>query len=167
MPDTVKLKPRLAHTARPAIGSIKRFSMRSMVTTLAAELVTPSEATPSATLPLSSVDHAMGLRFMVEMITVYARGGGAEPAKVIRDALSKALVPYYPVAGRLVTSGDGLAEVACTGDGVWFVEAATSHYGIGDLEDLQLPLPIPKEELLPSPPAELIQEEMILMMQVC
>ncbi|KAJ8478969.1 hypothetical protein OPV22_022696 [Ensete ventricosum] len=138
--------------------------MSSPVTKLAAELVTPGEQTPCATLPLSSLDHAMGLRFLVEMIAAYGRHGPEEepPAKAIKGALSKALVPYYPVAGRLVVTGEGELQVACTGDGVWFVEA-TSRYS---LKDLEFPLAIPKEELLPCPPPSLNQQQMILMLQV-
>ncbi|CAL9770507.1 unnamed protein product [Musa acuminata subsp. burmannicoides] len=141
--------------------------MSSPVTKLAAELVTPGEQTPCATLPLSSLDHAMGLRFLVEMIAAYGRHGPEEepPAKAIKGALSKALVPYYPVAGRLVVTGEGELQVACTGDGVWFVEA-TSRYSLSDLKDLEFPLAIPKEELLPCPPPSINQRQMILMLQV-
>ncbi|RWW17706.1 hypothetical protein GW17_00018346 [Ensete ventricosum] len=115
--------------------------MSSPVTKLVAELVTPGEQTPCATLPLSSLDHAMGLRFLVEMIAAYGRHGPEEepPAKAIKGALSKALVPYYPVAGRLVVTGEGELQVACTGDGVWFVEA-TSRYSLKDLESASLVL---------------------------
>ncbi|CAL9134323.1 unnamed protein product [Musa textilis] len=133
------------------------------VTMLAAGFVAPCEHTPSATLTLSSVDHALGLRFSLEMISAY--GHGVEAASLIRGALSRALVPYYPVAGRLVTSGEGELEVACTGDGVWFVEAM-AHCSLSDLKNLEFPLVIPKEELLPSPPPCINPEEMILMMQV-
>ncbi|CAL9038816.1 unnamed protein product [Musa banksii] len=133
------------------------------VTMLAAGLVAPCEHTPSATLTLSSVDHALGLRFSLEMMSAY--GHGVEAARLVRGALSRALVPYYPIAGRLVTSGEGELEVACTGDGVWFVEAM-AHCSLIDLKNLEFPLVIPKEELLPSPPPCINPEEMILMMQV-
>ncbi|RRT68800.1 hypothetical protein B296_00032177 [Ensete ventricosum] len=102
-------------------------TMGFAVTMLAEGLVAPCEHTPSATLTLSSVDHALGLRFSLEMISAY--GHGVEAASLIRGALSRALVPYYPVAGRLVTSAEGELEVACTGDGVWFVEKMV-HLGV-------------------------------------
>ncbi|XP_058203343.1 omega-hydroxypalmitate O-feruloyl transferase-like [Rhododendron vialii] len=42
---------------------------------------------------------------------------------VIKNALSKALVHYYPVAGRLAMESDGRPVVDCTGEGAVFVEA--------------------------------------------
>ncbi|KAG6511717.1 myricetin 3-O-glucosyl 1,2-rhamnoside 6'-O-caffeoyltransferase AT2-like [Zingiber officinale] len=139
------------------------------------ELVVPFEPTPCATLPLSSIDHALGLAFMVEMISVYPYNN-REPrrravilpaAKVIREALAKALVPYYPVAGRLVYSDGGHVEVTCNGEGVWFVEAAVTNDSLGNMNEWEsIPDSIVKEELLPSSPAYMKQEEMILMMQV-
>ncbi|KAG5562895.1 hypothetical protein RHGRI_005584 [Rhododendron griersonianum] len=42
---------------------------------------------------------------------------------VIKNALSKALVHYYPVAGRLAVDSNGRPVVDCTGEGAVFVEA--------------------------------------------
>ncbi|KAG6511574.1 acyl transferase 4-like [Zingiber officinale] len=147
------------------------MSMASWVTKVAEELVAPCEPTPSATLPLSSIDHALGLAFMLEMISVYPNsnlehhrhGVSLSAAKVIREALAKALVPYYPVAGRVV-SFDDRVEVACNGEGVWFVEAAVADRSLNDWA--AIPLSVVTEELLPSCPPHLNQQEMILMMQV-
>ncbi|KAG6503555.1 hypothetical protein ZIOFF_035871 [Zingiber officinale] len=127
------------------------MSMASWVMKVADELVAPCEPTPCATIPLSSIDHVLGLAFMLEMISV------------IREALAKALVPYYPVAGRLVSFDDRI-EVACNGEGVWFVEAAVADRSLNDWE--AIPLSVVKEELLPSCPPHLNQQEMILMMQI-
>ncbi|XP_042378841.1 acyl transferase 4-like [Zingiber officinale] len=141
------------------------------VTKVREELLVPFEPTPCATLPLSSIDHALGLAYMQEMISVYPnnnreprrRGVILPAAKVIRESLAKALVPYYPVAGRLVFYGDRM-EVACNGEGVWFVEAAVTGRSLNDWE--AIPRSVVKEELLPSCPPHLNQQEMILMMQV-
>ncbi|CAN1143956.1 Shikimate O-hydroxycinnamoyltransferase [Linum perenne] len=46
--------------------------------------------------------------------------------KVLKDALSRALVSFYPMAGRLVNgdgNGGGRLELECNGDGVLFQEA--------------------------------------------
>ncbi|KMT10936.1 hypothetical protein BVRB_5g112740 [Beta vulgaris subsp. vulgaris] len=44
-------------------------------------------------------------------------------AKVIRESLSKVLVHFYPLAGRLTISPEGKLIVDCTGEGPFFVEA--------------------------------------------
>ncbi|KAK6128227.1 hypothetical protein DH2020_038031 [Rehmannia glutinosa] len=49
--------------------------------------------------------------------------GLLDPAKVIREALSKTLVYYYPYAGRLFEGPDYKLMVDCTEEGVVFVEA--------------------------------------------
>ncbi|KAJ0083257.1 hypothetical protein Patl1_29398 [Pistacia atlantica] len=46
-----------------------------------------------------------------------------DPVKVIREALSKALVFYYPFAGRVREGSNRKLMVDCNGEGVLFVEA--------------------------------------------
>jgi hypothetical protein len=59
----------------------------------------------------------------------YRRGAGAhaaaadDPADVIRSALGEALVPYYPLSGRLREVEDKKLVVDCTGEDVAFMEA--------------------------------------------
>ncbi|KAK4430463.1 Benzyl alcohol O-benzoyltransferase [Sesamum alatum] len=48
---------------------------------------------------------------------------GKDPVKVIRGALSRALVFYYPFAGRLREMAGRKLVVECTGEGVLFIEA--------------------------------------------
>ncbi|KAK9668929.1 hypothetical protein RND81_13G096600 [Saponaria officinalis] len=49
--------------------------------------------------------------------------GNEDAPKVIKDALAKVLVHYYPLAGRLTLSSDRKLIVDCTGEGPPFVEA--------------------------------------------
>lgn len=87
-------------------------------------LVKPCEQTPNETLDLSVIDRLGVLRCNARTLHVFRHGPQA--ASVIRQALSKALVPYYPLAGRLSNSSHGLLQIGCCGQGVWFVEASAS-----------------------------------------
>uniref|UniRef100_J3L1W0 3'-N-debenzoyl-2'-deoxytaxol N-benzoyltransferase n=1 Tax=Oryza brachyantha TaxID=4533 RepID=J3L1W0_ORYBR len=83
----------------------------------------------------------------------------------MRDGFARALVPYYPVAGRIAEPAPGNVLVDCTGEGVWFVEA-TASCALADVNNLERPLLIAKEHLLPRPPPEEKLEDLILMAQV-
>ncbi|RWW23833.1 hypothetical protein GW17_00011903, partial [Ensete ventricosum] len=95
-------------------------AMSFAVTRTSRSFIAPCEATPRGSLGLSVIDRVPGLRHMVRSLHVFRHG--REPARVIREALSKALVKYYPFAGRFVDDPDGGGEVrvACTGEGAWF-----------------------------------------------
>jgi len=54
---------------------------------------------------------------------------------VIREALSKALVYYYPLAGKLKNNSAGKLQINCTGDGVPFL-VATSNCNLSSLHYL-------------------------------
>ncbi|XP_062006824.1 acyl transferase 4 [Rosa rugosa] len=89
-------------------------------------LVRPCEQTPIATLDLSEIDSLPVLRSNARTLHVYRHGEYHQVAKLIKEGLSKALVPYYPLAGRLKVSnvnGGGQLQVECSGQGVWLVEA--------------------------------------------
>nr|CAB3463867.1 unnamed protein product [Digitaria exilis] len=88
------------------------------------ELVGPAGPTPRETKRLSDIDN-QGRR-MHDSAAFFYRGGlreGDDPAAVIRRALGEALVPYYPLAGRLREVAGMKLVVDCTGEGVLFVEA--------------------------------------------
>ncbi|XLT94268.1 hypothetical protein HN873_015930 [Arachis hypogaea] len=62
---------------------------------------------------------------------------GKDPVHVIREALSKALVFYYPLAGWLRKGHSGKLMVDCSGEGVLFMEAdadvTLDHFGVDPL----------------------------------
>ncbi|KAG6388795.1 hypothetical protein SASPL_150231 [Salvia splendens] len=78
---------------------------------------------------------------------------GKDPVKIIRDAIAKALVFYYPLAGRLREHTGRRLVVECTGQGVLFSEAdadlTLQHFGEDDalyppfpnLDDITLDVP--------------------------
>ncbi|CAN6206716.1 unnamed protein product [Urochloa humidicola] len=89
-------------------------------------LVSPSSPTPHETKPLSDIDDGEGMRFYSSGIHLYRANpakAGQDPATVIRDALARALVPYYPLAGRLREEQGRKLVVDCAGQGVMFADA--------------------------------------------
>ncbi|KAF3338316.1 10-deacetylbaccatin III 10-O-acetyltransferase [Carex littledalei] len=125
--------------------------------------VRPAESTPVVSESLSCIDRVPGLRHTVRSLHVFEHG--QKPASV-RNALSKALVWYYPFAGRFVGSiPDGDVHVACTGEGIWFVEAKAG-YTLGHVNKLDHPLMISEDELLPQPGPDMDPLSIPVMMQV-
>ncbi|OIT20350.1 PREDICTED: omega-hydroxypalmitate O-feruloyl transferase [Nicotiana attenuata] len=106
--------------------------MSSSVFVKEADLITPSEPTPIQILPLSALDSQLFLRFTIEYLLVYkpSRHGLDKAATVnrVKSALSRALVPYYPLAGRVRarTNGSGL-EVVCRAQGAAFLQAVSDQ----------------------------------------
>ncbi|XP_015897696.3 alcohol acyl transferase 1 allele RGb-like [Ziziphus jujuba] len=104
-----------------------------------AELVVPTKPTPNELKYLSDIDDQDFLRFQVHFIWYYRNSPsplmeGKDPVKVIREALGKALVFYYPLAGRLVEGYNRKLIVDCNGKGVLFIEADAdiSLHQLGD-----------------------------------
>ncbi|PSR91340.1 Methanol O-anthraniloyltransferase, partial [Actinidia chinensis var. chinensis] len=89
-------------------------------------LVVPSKPTPRELKQLSDIDDQEGLRHLIPVIMFYKCNlfmEGEDPVKVIREALSKALVFYYPLAGKLIENPNRKLVVDCTSEGVLFIEA--------------------------------------------
>ena len=132
------------------------------------ELVPPAGPTPGGVLPLSSIDKTAAVRVSVDFIQVFPPSsdrGGDDQVATMRQGFARALVPYYPVAGRIAEPSPGDLVVDCTGEGVWFVQA-TASCSLADVNGLERPLLIPKAELIPRPPPEEKLEDLILMAQV-
>ncbi|XP_076897984.1 benzyl alcohol O-benzoyltransferase-like [Bidens hawaiensis] len=93
---------------------------------LAQELIVPAKPTPRELKPLSDIDDQEIIRRQTPFIMVYHRHPNkrnGNPASVIREALAKLLVFYYPFAGRLKEGPAGKLMVDCSGEGVLFIEA--------------------------------------------
>ncbi|KOM39348.1 hypothetical protein LR48_Vigan03g273000 [Vigna angularis] len=110
-------------------------------------LVKPGKETPLSTLDLSVIDRLPVLRCNAQTLHVFKHGPQA--TRVIKEALSKALVPYYPLAGRLKESQIGCLQIECSGDGVWYVEAS-SHCTLHSLDFFDDLHSIPYHDLLPD-----------------
>ncbi|CAM0908342.1 unnamed protein product [Alopecurus aequalis] len=90
-----------------------------------------------------------------------------EPGETVRKGLSRALVHYYPIAGRLAvraTSGSEMV-IKCTGEGVPFVAASADHAIKDVLESLD---PSLQDELAlyPSMGSSHSESEPLMFMQV-
>ncbi|KAK7858118.1 benzyl alcohol O-benzoyltransferase-like [Quercus suber] len=88
------------------------------------ELVVPAKLTPHEYKQLSDVDDGERHHVPAIMFCRYDQSlEGKDPVKVIREAIARTLVFYYPYAGRLREGPDAKFMVECTGEGVMFIEA--------------------------------------------
>lgn len=137
--------------------------MNIFVTRSNRSLVRPADETPTETLELSGIDRIPVLRCNARTLHVFKHGPNA--ANVIRTALSKALVPYYPLAGRLKESNEGLLQVDCCGEGAWFVEAL-ADCGLDGVDYFDDVTTIPYDDLLPDLVPEINGFQPLVQMQV-
>jgi shikimate O-hydroxycinnamoyltransferase len=111
-------------------------------------MVRPATETPQKSLWNANVDLVVP-RFHTPSVYFYRPTGTANffDAEVLKQALSKALVPFYPMAGRLKRDDDGRIEIDCNAEGVLFVEAETNSV-IDDFGDFAPTLELKK--LIPT-----------------
>ncbi|KAG5524485.1 hypothetical protein RHGRI_031222 [Rhododendron griersonianum] len=132
-------------------------------------LVVPVEPTPYELKQLSDIDDQEGLRFQIPVIMFYKSNPlmeGEDPVRVIREGLAKALLFYYPFAGRLVEGPNRKLLVDCTSEGVLFVEA-DAEVELNRLGDAILPgSPVLKELLHDVPGSDGILGCPLLLLQV-
>nr|GEV93276.1 benzyl alcohol O-benzoyltransferase-like [Tanacetum cinerariifolium] len=135
----------------------------------APELIAPASPTPRELKPLSDIDDQEGLRFQIPVIQFYrpsANMKNKDPVSVIREALAKLLVFYYPFAGRLKEGPARKLMVDCTGEGVLFIEAKAdvTLKQFGDA--LQPPFPCLEELLYDVPGSGGVLDSPLLLIQV-
>lgn len=89
-------------------------------------MVRPAQDTPRRSLWNSNVDLVVP-RMHTPSVYFYRPNGSTNffDPQILKEALSKALVPFYPMAGRLKRDEDCRIEIDCNGNGVLFVEAVT------------------------------------------
>ncbi|KAL3726928.1 hypothetical protein ACJRO7_031779 [Eucalyptus globulus] len=98
-------------------------------------VILPEHETPESSLFLTSLDQVAPA--MVPSVYSFDRSG-ANVIDVIKQALARILVHYYPLAGRLAINSQGKLVVDCQKKlGVPFVEAM-ADYGIENLGDRRL-----------------------------
>ncbi|XP_057973694.1 alcohol acyltransferase 9 [Malania oleifera] len=86
-------------------------------------LITPNRQTPTHSLYLSNLDDQRFLRFSIKYIYLFKKSVSSQALQL---SLSKLLVDYYPLAGRLRTceeNDDRKLEIDCNGEGAVFAEA--------------------------------------------
>ncbi|KAK4277807.1 hypothetical protein QN277_015745 [Acacia crassicarpa] len=102
-------------------------------------VITPSASTPSSVLQLSALDSQLFLRFTIEYLLLFRSCPGLDPvatSSALKSALARALVPYYPLAGRVRARHDGSClEVVCRAQGALFIEAFSDRFSLGDFQD--------------------------------
>ncbi|MBA0836326.1 hypothetical protein Goarm_008553, partial [Gossypium armourianum] len=111
-------------------------------------MVRPAGETPRRSLWNANVDLVVP-RFHTPSVYFYRPNGAANffDPQAMKEALSKALVPFYPMAGRLKRDEDGRIEIDCNGEGVLFVEAETNSV-IDDFGDFAPTLEL--RQLIPT-----------------
>lgn len=99
-------------------------------------VIRPAQETPKHCLPTSDLDMLMP-PVHVAVVYFYRRPNGSSnffEAGLLKEALTKVLVPLYPVAGRLEKNENGRIMINCNAKGVLFLEAEAS-YVIDDFTD--------------------------------
>ncbi|CAM0885124.1 unnamed protein product [Alopecurus aequalis] len=101
-------------------------------------VVTPSVETPRHGLWLSPLDVLKANRGHTQTIYLYRPDSGGvddffDVAR-LKAAMANALVPFYPLAGRLGMDADGHVEIDCAGQGVLFA-VGYSDLTIDDLSN--------------------------------
>ena len=86
--------------------------------------VAPALPVQEHRLPLSNLDLILP-PIDVGVFFCYAAPGGSAAA-VLKAALAKTLVAYYPLAGEVVANADGEPELLCNGRGVDFTVATAA-----------------------------------------
>ncbi|KAG6692853.1 hypothetical protein I3842_10G135100 [Carya illinoinensis] len=97
-----------------------------MVTVKSTSTIVPSKPTPGGILQLSETDQRMQWTH-APLICIYKTTSDNNEKittlETLKDSLSRALVPYYPLAGRLRWIHGGRLELHCNAKGAQLLEA--------------------------------------------
>lgn len=129
-------------------------------------MVRPAEETPRIRLWNSNVDLVVP-NFHTPSVYFYRPNGADDffESKALKDGLSRALVPFYPMAGRLTRDEDGRIEIDCNGAGVLLVEAESDGF-VDDFGDFAPTLEL--RQLIPTVDySQGIESYPLLVLQVC
>nr|AJW87634.1 rosmarinic acid synthase [Prunella vulgaris] len=110
-------------------------------------MVKPAAETPTGGLWISNLDLLSPANYHTLSVHFYRHDGSDNffEAAPLKEALSRALVEFYPYAGRLKLNGKRL-EIDCNGEGLLLVEAESD----GTLEELGDFAPRPDLNLIPK-----------------
>ncbi|CAI9761014.1 unnamed protein product [Fraxinus pennsylvanica] len=122
-----------------------------MVNVAATYTVQPAESTPNEILQLSEIDQT---KTLIHASTVYFYRLNEDiphsyALQILKESMSKALVLFYPLAGRLHEIGGGRLELHCNAEGATLVEAESELM----IEDYTIQGFVPNEamrELIPK-----------------
>ncbi|KAJ4801851.1 Shikimate O-hydroxycinnamoyltransferase [Rhynchospora pubera] len=95
-----------------------------MVEVLESCFVVPSDETPKGRLWLSNFNQVAPRGFSGH-VNFYNKTEATSffSIEVVKASLAKALVLYYPLAGRCIVGSDGRIELECNAEGCFFVRA--------------------------------------------
>ena len=157
------------HAAARVLSLLPKAAPDFTLTKHPPQLLAPKYPTPHQSLYLSNIDDQLGLRCQVPLHLFYPsnnkKNNEKDPVKVIKEALAKVLVHYYPFAGRLREADNGKLRVDCTGEGILLVEADADIY-LEDFGDLYPPIPRGDDFIQNVPGSETITDSPLLLIQV-
>ena len=96
------------------------------ISTKKSTMVYPAEETPKHRLWSTNLELLMTLHH-VPTVYFFRPNGSSNffDPRVLMEALSKVLVPFYPMAGRLGRDEKGRVEIICNAEGALLIEAET------------------------------------------
>ncbi|KAK8502113.1 hypothetical protein V6N12_012563 [Hibiscus sabdariffa] len=132
---SASVNPRTHHSLSPPCLDYSKME----ITIKESTIVRPAEDTSKKNLWNSNLDMVME-RYHIPTVYYYKPNGSSDFFEVekLKAALSKVLVSFYPVAGRLGFDENGRLEILCNAEGVLFVGAETSsimNHLVGDFSD--------------------------------
>ncbi|KAG2623350.1 putrescine hydroxycinnamoyltransferase 1-like [Panicum virgatum] len=114
-------------------------------------LVSPSQGTPRGQLWLSPLDLLLVNRGHTPTVYFYrpaAAAGDFFDVARLKESMARALVDFYPLAGRLGVDADGRFVIDCKAEGALLVVARSDHLTVDDFRDVT-PSPELKELFVP------------------